>query len=495
MVLLSALLFTILFYRQRLGVNLLFFEAGLITYWAITHQLLWQQRTTKLWLGSILVSALAFVVHDTTLAAAVNIALLVSFAAYLSYPQVRSAATAALMSLSAPFAAQWQFFTHILSSRIRGLSTRTWLRRAVLLILPIVIIILFLQIYSAANPRFEGLMVQLTNWLTIDLARWLSNLDIEMTGVFVLGFLISNVLLQQLAHPYLSEWDQKSDWGIVRKRRTFRFFRFRQLGLRDEFRVALFLMAFLNLAILILNILDIRYVWFTFEWEGQYLKQFVHEGTYLLIFSILISIIITLYFFRRNLNFYPSKTLKWLSYMWLAQNAILAISVGIRNLHYIDYFALAYKRIGVFIFLLLILYGLYSVYRKIHHQRSAFWILHVNSMAIIAILFIASLFPWDRYIANYNIAHADRSFLHLDFMVGMPDKTLPILDIKAKRLQEIAAFQSGKYPFRFPYMTSGEYYSRIAMRKQAFIQRWEAQHWLSWNLAEARAYHRLKHQE
>ena len=136
MVLLSALLFTILFYRQRLGVNLLFFEAGLITYWAITHQLLWQQRTTKLWLGSILVSALAFVVHDTTLAAAVNIALLVSFAAYLSYPQVRSAATAALMSLSAPFAAQWQFFTHILSSRIRGLSTRTWLRRAVLLITP-----------------------------------------------------------------------------------------------------------------------------------------------------------------------------------------------------------------------------------------------------------------------------------------------------------------------------------------------------------------------
>jgi hypothetical protein len=56
----------------------------------------------------------------------------------------------------------------------------------------------------------------------------------------------------------------------------------------------------------------------------------VHEGTYLLILCILMAMGVLLWFFRGNLNFLPdNERLRWLAHLWLAQNAMLALSVGV----------------------------------------------------------------------------------------------------------------------------------------------------------------------
>ena len=100
---------------------------------------------------------------------------------------------------------------------------------------------------------------------------------------------------------------------------------------------------------LTVNIIDIDWVWLNFEYEGEInLTQFVHEGTYLLILSILISMGIILYFFRKNLNFYPGKQkLQIITYIWIAQNAVLAVSVAARNKHYTHHSGHANTRIAV----------------------------------------------------------------------------------------------------------------------------------------------------
>jgi hypothetical protein len=72
----------------------------------------------------------------------------------------------------------------------------------------------------------------------------------------------------------------------------------------------------------------------------------------MLILSILLSLGILIYYFRSNQNFYPKNGfLKAAAYLWLVQNAVLSVSVLIRCGYYISEYGLAYKRIGVVIFL------------------------------------------------------------------------------------------------------------------------------------------------
>ena len=187
-----------------------------------------------------------------------------------------------------------------------------------------------------------------------------------------MGLLSSNYIFFRNTDQHLENKDKAANDFLQRIRKRVS----RQLNLNsltNELKAAIFLLAILNIIILILNVIDIYWVWFNFSWDGALLKQFVHEGTYLLILSIIISIIIVLYYFRGNLNFYKNNIwLKRLSYAWIMQNAILAISVGIRNYWYIYYYSLAYKRIAVIVFLILTLYGLYTVYQKVKDKKSAF---------------------------------------------------------------------------------------------------------------------------
>ena len=61
----------------------------------------------------------------------------------------------------------------------------------------------------------------------------------------------------------------------------------------------------MNVLLLVVNAIDINWIWFGFKpAPGFDLTQFVHEGTYVLILSILVAMGIVLWFFRRNLNFY-----------------------------------------------------------------------------------------------------------------------------------------------------------------------------------------------
>jgi hypothetical protein len=317
--------------------------------------------------------------------------------------------------------------------------------------------------------------------------------DIEFLFVltFLLGLLISNILLFRTKNPSLEKNDAKSSDLLIRNRKK-NSRSFGTVSLKNELKAALFLLFILNAILLILNITDIYLVWFNFEWDGQTLKQFVHEGTYLLIFSILISIAIVLYFFRGNINFYKkNKLLKKLSYLWLFQNAILAISVGFRNYWYIEYFSLAYKRIGVVLFLILTLYGLYSVFMKIKNSKSGFYLFRTNAMAIYIILVLSSIVNWDTLIAKYNFEHADEAFLHFDYLANLSNKSLPYLDKPFSELMKMENIQKEKFAFETDFMNAKEYYQHIEFKKTVFKKEWESKGFLSWNLPEYIAYNKL----
>lgn len=504
-VLVAAAIFTFLFYDCNFGLNLFIYELIVIIGLIATKQVPLDNRNGVTITGLFTVSAFATIITHSPFTYLINAALFVVFIGYAVYPQVRSIVTAGNLAMYNGFLAQHQFYRELRKPKLKGgsISSRLW--RARIFIIPIIIIITFAAIYSASNPIFGDITEDFFRFLNTYILEWLAEVNFGVVFTFILGLLIANSIWLRVKNEHVAKLDAEALETLERKRNKQRFYG-GLIDLKYEYRSAIFLLVALNAIILVLNITDVIWVWFGFKWEGQYLKNFVHEGTYLLIFSILISILLVLYFFRNNLNFYSkNKLLKKLSYAWLAQNAFLVLSVGMRNFWYIHYFALAYKRIGVFVFLLLTLYGLYTVYVKVKHGKSAFYLYKTNAYVWLVVLTITSVINWDIVIAKYNFSHADQSYLHLNFMADLSDTALPYTDKPLEEVKKMKLAQPEEYSsFEFSdsgsssfgrgslYLSPEQYFEQIQQQKQAFITHWENTSWKEWNWAEWRTYCKLK---
>ncbi len=487
-----AILFTAVFYHQLPGLNVLIFEfISISVLWFTNKALLKGKLELITFLGTI-VTAVFVVINNSDLSVTVNIISFFLFSGIIVYPQLRNLSYTPLLAAGKLINSQSDFLKSLTEGNKKAATTVRYIK---IIGIPVIIFFVFLIIYKASNPLFE----KYADSVAEIIGRWITtlfeNINIPLVMTFVLGLLISNFLFFGKPNLRIIQLDEMGSDTLKRLRRK-RFLGYKMTGLLTEYKTGIFLFAILNLLLLIVNSIDIYWVWFNFEWNGQYLKQFVHEGTYLLIFSILLSIWLTLYFFRGNLNFLKkNKALIVLTKIWLFQNGILVISVAIRNFWYIHYYALAYKRIGVIFFLIATLFSLWFVYRKVHYKKSSFYLFRTNSLTIYVILVAMTFFNWDVIIAKYNFKHHKTSFIHLDFLAGLSNKALPYLDIPKEELTAISTEQQDLFSSsfsRYKYMTPEEYYKKIRWRKEEFIKIWPERSWLSWNLADWQAYKLLK---
>lgn len=489
---LLALVFTVLFHKQSLGLNLIIAETMMLFWLFYTKQFSYKTQYTITLLLSFIATGFATIITHSTFAYIMHFFVLFLFVGVLTYPTARSLTSSLLQAFNNLGSAVQMFYEQVSQSKFKGKKIGTVLRRISIFIIPIVIIYIFILIYRNSNPVFDDVMTNIFNRINTPFEYIFSDFDFLAILTFLLCLYITVFIFFRRPSKFLIQVDQEAKENLERRRNRNRKSK-RYSALKNEVRTGVFLLFTLNILLLILNITDIKFVWFGFEWEGQFLKQFVHEGTYLLILSILISIGLVLYYFRGNLNFYSkNRTLKILSYFWIAQNTLLVVSVAIRNMWYISYFSLAYKRIGVFIFLLLTLYGLYSVYIKVRQRKTSFYLFKTNSLAFLIVLTISSLINWDGMIARYNFNHYNSSFVHLDFLSELSDKTLPLLDKTKEELNDIHKEQAQQFSFEQEYMSPEAYYQKIADRKKDFIKTWEQKNILEWNYAEYTAYKRLK---
>lgn len=489
-VFLSAFLLTGLFYKQYFGLNVLLFDVLFLIWLIGSKQLSWKNRNEIIASSGFFLTAMFTVITHSTFSYLMHFFAIALFIGVLNYPKVRSLFNAGIISLVALFESQGDFIHNLSGTRMNGISIGGLLWKTRIFVIPIFIIFIFIGLYSFSNPVFGDMINNLVIGIQNTFNYIFEGLDIFLLLTFLLCLFISIYLFTRTANKGLVLQDLNAVEVLQRnKKKGPRWFKL--TGLKNEHKAGVFLFLILNALLLILNALDVYWVWFNFAWEGQTLKQFVHEGTYFLIFSILISITLVLYFFRGNLNFYSkNRFLKYLGYIWIIQNAILVISVAIRNFRYIEYFSLAYKRIGVILFLIVVLYGLYSVARKIQHKKSAFYLFKSNALVLYGVLVLASFVNWDSFIAKYNFAHSDTAFLHLDYMASLSDKALPHLDKPLPELAQINQAQFKKY--RYEYTMQPEDYKRIIdNRKLDFKKKWESKNILSWNLPEYLAYKRL----
>jgi hypothetical protein len=488
-----ALMFTMLFYHQSIGLNLMIFEfvlLSLICYFTPVKKI-----TVSGWVltASVVVTAIFTLVHASAFVITMNVISLLLWAGWLLLPGGRSLVSIAGLALGNLAYSPVNTLNQLMARTGQSDRSRHRLRQAVYFVLPVILILFFLMIYSASNPYFSKIVEDLLRFPDQWLNRLLAHVNFSLLGVLFLGIWTAVIFVFRKQIGKIPAWDENAPETLQRQRRTRSSGGFRMLALKSEYRAGLFLLVVLNLLILLQNVLDIWFVWFNFEWNGQYLRQFVHEGTYLLILSILISISIILWLYRGNLNFLKGNGfLKWLSYAWLVQNMVLIISVAIRNGWYIYHYALAYKRIGVFVFLALTFIGIITVMIKLAGFRTSFYLLRVNAMAAFILLVMTSLVNWDVLIARYNFSRYETAFVHLDWLCTLSDKTLPYLDKTKEELEKIRQVRDRNFSFDHRYMSPAEYHEIIRQRKRDFILDYEHRGILSFNLADYRAYKSLK---
>ncbi len=478
-----AALFTFLFHGTGIGLNLLLFEALVFGALLVSGRLP-LKRDVLITTGGTLVIAVLVLLHGSALAITMNLISVLLAIGVLLAPELGALHHSAVLACSHLVAAQRTFLRSLpwpaAPSRALGITPRNAISGA---LVPL-ILLLFASLYSASNPYFAKVMA--------DFYAWLGNLDASLPFVFLLGLVVCSFLLIVTRNDRLMRWANARIDALVPGSDLADDARGH--ALRSETRIGILLLGSLNVLLLLLNVLDIDHVWLNFHFTGQYLKQFVHEGTWLLILSIVLGALIVLYYFRGDLNFLSrNRVIKALSYAWLAQNTVLAVSVAIRNYWYIHHYALAFKRIGVVFFLLATVVCLVLIGLKVRHRRSHHFLIRWNVLSIYLVALGMSLFDWDTIIARYNMAQRERAFVELDFLATLGDKSLPCLVRSKLELQNLDSYNEHVLggPHRYTrqlYMTPEFFAARINHRVDAFMKEYPERSWREWNAADAWAF-------
>lgn len=264
------------------------------------------------------------------------------------------------------------------------------------------LVAIFSALYGKANPIFQqGLAA-------IDL----SFINIPWLLFSIMGyFLLNNITA-------IAEMDvmTASERTISKQLKAGTLNEKQQLAIQKENRLGVVIMATLNLLIILFICTDIIYVFQNPLDNGTALSKTVHDGINALITSIVIAIMLILMLFRGDMNFYKNnRTLKTLTFIWIGLNVIIILITTYKNFLYSSGFGLTYKRVGVFIYLLLCISGMITTYIKVAYRYSLYYMLRLNASVAFTVLVFIGSFSWDRTITQFNlnqVAQPDMAYLY-----------------------------------------------------------------------------------
>lgn len=447
----SGIVYAVLFYHAEMGINLLLFDA-LIIIAALKCRPELARNKNFIWsVGGLLFAALSVIIvhgREAIFAHHLTYLLVLGFA---QARELRFVWYGLLLGLISLLRGPIQWLSHRKQYQQATLEAKhperyqlsKWLRQAGL---PLIILTPFLLFYLLGNSILGAMAEKLLDNL--------GYISIGPTTFWVLFLFFFGLLL---VIPLFFSRLQSSrlvlhQSGFQDKLRRKRYCREqvpvrvmdqsvtrekpvssrKTLALRGQYRQAVITFVLLNTLITIVNVTDLAFVWLPADsLSAATLSHYVHVGTWNLTFSIGLAMLVVLYYFRGNLNFLANAPLiRPLARLWLAQNAVLALSVGIRNYHYIDAYGLAGGRVIVGFVLLLILFGLFTLLRKIDQKLSLTYLLQTNGIAAWLLLLAFGAINWSSVITRYNISAQTAATIDWDYLRSGLDRrnTFLLLD-------------------------------------------------------------------
>lgn len=272
-----------------------------------------------------------------------------------------------------------------------------WKKIFAFVFIPFVFVAIFFGIYAMGSNHFASLF---TNY----------ELDINLWQIFCLGalgffiafnffnFVVEKQIYKQ--NHFLDNDFKKED--IIQKQ-TFSF-----LDLDSE-RISGVI------SLISLNILLIFFI-VTYNYEQFYeavkspnqLSEETHERVNAVIMSIIMAILVIMFYFKSNFNF-DSKAgaLKIFAKIWIFLNAVLVLSAMLKNTEYISSYGFTYKRLGVYAFLLLSLIGLILTFYKIQFKKKNAFLFNSMSWCFYGMVLVCSFINWGGMITFQNMKRSD----------------------------------------------------------------------------------------
>ncbi len=491
-VLVGAILFDFLFYKEFRGLNVLlitlFFEAALFYFYRESFA---KPNVRAVAIGTLLI-ALCVVYTSSNLAV---VTYLISFSILVGLTQLPELRF--LFFGSALYLVNFLEVPRNIASSVSNMPllkrNPRWRNYVSPVIMSVLVGGIFFVIYYVANPRF---------------ASATSSFFDALYNIFSFAFDIGHILFFGVCFFITG--------AALWKHTMFDFSAFQNTFLQPETteevehiatdanaqKTGTVILITINLLLLLNNMTDVPFVWFNqhSNFSPADMKSFVHEGTYFLIFGILLAMGVLLWLFRRtqldtaviSTNPKFTKNMLLLAMAWLAQNTFLALSVGMRNAHYIGAYGLAYKRVGVIFFLVLVLCSLWFLYQKIKTKETSFQFLSRNTWSFYATLLVASFVPWDTFITQYNISHTAAKNLDVRFLLNdVSEKNTYQLIQNRDYLIECAKHSDvslmGDYAIRGSdqkIVVEEEFDRNLAVKKARIEKRMKYTSWKSWNYAD-----------
>jgi hypothetical protein len=436
---LSVFAYSWLFYQQAPGLNFLVFNC------IVVFLLAWRERgllKDPTWIsvssGAILSSFFIFM-YSSPLAIVANIFSLAILSA-LSIDRRTSFLTGIFLTLcSAGSSCVFMFIDWVerKKKQVAEVYKRPFYVKLFLVLIPLLIALVFFLFYQSSSPLFYD--------LTKDI-----NLDFISIGWILFtfgGLLLMYGFFNNNKMTGLVDADKNAALNLTPGIAGRSNFLNKLMRLDTENMSGLILFSLLNLLLLTVNVLDLNYLWFDGKLpEGIKHKEFVHDGIGTLITSVIVAILILLYYFRGQLNFYEkSKAIRCMAYAWILQNAFMIFSTAYRNNMYIQESGLSYKKIGVYVYLGLTLVGLATTFIKVWKLKTNWYLFRVNAAICFYILVVSCIPNWDVIITRYNIAKyaeekkdlekyllLDLSFKNLPELLSLPDQLASMDDLKAR---------------------------------------------------------------
>ncbi|PIF43148.1 uncharacterized protein DUF4173 [Chryseobacterium sp. 52] len=392
---LTAALFVVVFYDQEMGLNLgiLGIVYAVLTWFKTPERN--KTRTFLILFVTSILSGLAFAWYRDfpSLLAVVSSLLLLGYRSRNRKLKILFLIPVFIINSATAIFRFFSFDEWLPKKNVSGV----WQKTLAFILIPLLFISIFFGIYSAGSDHFAALFTD----YELDINIW------QVLSLSVLGFFIAfnywNYAVERFIYKknYLLDDDFQDDHKTAKATYSF-------LDLDAERTSGV-------ISFFCLNILLVFFI-ITYNYEQFYevsktpvqLSEETHERVNAVIMSIVMAVLVIMFYFKSGFNFDPkAKLMKTLARIWIILNAILVISAALKNYEYILTYGFTYKRLGVFAFLLLALVGLALTLIKIQKRKRNAFLFNAMTWYFYGTILACSYVNWGGIITSQNMKRKD----------------------------------------------------------------------------------------
>lgn len=392
---LTTALFIIVFYDENIGLNLgiLGFIYALLTFYRTPEKN--QTRTFFFLFATSILSSVAFAWYGDfpSFLAVASSLLLLSYRSKNRRMKILLLIPVFILNCFTFVCRFFSFDDWLPKRNISGL----WQKILAFVMIPLFLLAVFFGIYSIGSDHFANFFAN----IELDINVW------QLLCITVLGFFIAFNFWNYIVEKYIYKQNHILDNDFSDKNKALKStYSFLDLDTERMSGVISFFA---------LNILLIFFI-VTYNYEQFYeavktpaqLSDETHERVIAVIMSIVMSIVVIMFYFKSSFNFDPKAgIMKALAKIWIFLNAVLILSAAIKNSEYIINYGFTYKRFGVYAFLLLSLIGLIVTFIKIQRQKTNAFLFNTMTWYFYGTILISSYFNWGGIITSQNMKRKD----------------------------------------------------------------------------------------